>query len=168
MFTRDLESRPESAMTGDLDSRLATKEWRLRRRCAGQSPAGWSRTRYRDSTIPPGQPAPRPARDGMTSSRRPSLSERFCAVSAYLADRHRFVGEIKPSGPGHRIAREVPLQRVVVEGVVERRHDHRLVEDQSPMADRAGRGVDRVVEATVGAVDARIPAAYGLDVRVGL
>ena len=38
---------------------------------------------------------------------------RFCAVSACLADRHHFVGEIKPSGPGHRIAREVPSQRVV-------------------------------------------------------
>ena len=43
-LTRDLASRPEAAMTGDLDSRLATKEGRLRRRCAGQSQAGWSRT----------------------------------------------------------------------------------------------------------------------------
>src|ERR1700722_643949 len=69
-------------------------------------------------------------RTGQSGALEEAISlERFCAVSACLSDRHRFVGEIKPRGPGHRIVREVPLQRVVVEGVVERRHDHRLVED---------------------------------------
>ena len=38
----------------------------------------------------------------------------------------------------------------MVEGVIQPRHDHRLVEHETAVADRIGVRVDRVVEAAVG------------------
>ena len=61
----------------------------------------------------------------------------------------------------------MPLHGTVLEGVVECRHDHRLVEHQDAMAHRSGCWVHRVVEA-VRAVDPRVQRAQRLDVGVRL
>src|SRR6266536_1089743 len=89
------------------------------------------------------------------------------SASACLADGHVLRGEVGPRGPGHCVGGEVALQRAVGERVVQRCHDHGLVEHQVAVADRPGRRVDRVEEA-VHAVDARILRPQRLDVRVGL
>jgi hypothetical protein len=53
-----------------------------------------------------------------------------------------------------RIAGEVTLHRSVVQRIVQRRHDHRLVQHQVAMPNRSGSRVEGVEEATH-AVDVR-------------
>src|ERR1700712_2529174 len=73
------------------------------------------------------------------------------------ADEHVLHPEV---GLGHlrdRVGSEMPLHGPVVQCVVERGHDHRLVEYEVAVPDGAGGGVDRVEEAD-GAVDAGVAA----------
>jgi len=58
-----------------------------------------------------------------------------------VAERHVLGAQDGLGCPGHRVIGEVPLNRTVVQCVVQRRHDHRLVEHKDPVADRAGRRV---------------------------
>src|SRR5450755_3011405 len=88
--------------------------------------------------------------------------------SRSLVDRHGLHGQVGLRGPGRRVAGEVTLDGVVIEGVVNRGHDHRLVEHEPAVADGARGRVHGVVEAAVGGVDARVEPPQGLDVGVGL
>src|SRR2546423_14393432 len=69
--------------------------------------------------------------------------------SASLFDRHLFLRQIQQSNPRDRIAQKMPLHRPVVEGVIERRHNHRLVEHQPPMAYPASGWIDGIKEASL-------------------
>jgi len=72
-----------------------------------------------------------------------------------LAERHGLGPEVLLRRPRHRVLREVALHPAVVERVVQRGHDHRLVEHQVAVAHRAGRRVDSV-EKAAWTVDARV------------
>ena len=73
-------------------------------------------------------------------------------------DRELLDLEIGPDRLADRVGGEVPLHRPVLEHVVQRGHDHGLVEHQVAMPDAAGRRVDGVEEA-VWPVEAGIESA---------
>src|ERR1035437_10428675 len=78
------------------------------------------------------------------ASARPALHLRNMLDLRYLRasveclpNRHRLHREVRPCGPGHGIIREVPLHGTVLERVVQRCHDHRLIEHQGGGGDGA-------------------------------
>src|ERR1700739_3409882 len=60
------------------------------------------------------------------------------------------------------------LHRPVIDRVVERGHDHGLIEHQAAMTYRASDWTDGVIKASVGAVDAGVQGPQVDDVRIGL
>ena len=67
----------------------------------------------------------------------PRLGARARTSREPLPDRHPLRGQVQARGPRHRIGGESPLKRAVVQRVVERGHDHRLVEHEPAVPDRA-------------------------------
>jgi len=68
-------------------------------------------------------------------------------------NRHLFVGEIQQSNPSNGVAGKMALHRPVIDRVVERGHDHRLIEHQPAMTYGATDWADGVIKPSVGAVD---------------
>ena len=66
------------------------------------------------------------------------------------------MGKIDQSNANDRVAGEMALHCTVIDGVIERGHDHGLIERQPAMTYRASHGIERVIEASVGAVEIRV------------
>src|SRR5215813_6224577 len=82
-------------------------------------------------------------------------------------NRHLFIREIEQPNASDGVLKEMALHRPVIDRVVERRHDHGLIEHQPAMAYRASDWTDCVIKASIGAVDVGVEGPQLDNVRIG-